>query len=177
MGSGMSASTAGRVVSIHLHPAAGGEAMVPVDAVVAEADKGLAGDRRYFARRSRSTGGPTRRQVTLIGRETLAAHAAALGGGPIPPGAARSNLETEGVDLASLVGCRVRVGTAVLEFVEPRTPCAKMDAVRPGLRERMAPPGQGVLARVVQSGVIRAGDAVEPVGESGDGTPAGGTRA
>ena len=64
-------------------------------------------------------------------------------------------------DLIAAVGRRVRVGTAVLEVVEARTPCAKMDAIAPGLRERMEPPGQGILARVVTSGTVRVGDVVE----------------
>jgi len=155
-------SVLGRVVSIHLHPAVGGTPMVSVAEVEAVAQRGLAGDRRYHGRKSRSTGLPTRRQVTLVGRETLAGHAQTLGIECIQPGHARSNLETEGIDLAAWVGKRLKVGAALLEVVECRTPCAKMDAVRPGLRLLMAAPGQGVLARVVESGAIRVGDAIVP---------------
>ena len=48
--------------------------------------KGIEGDTRYFARLSRHTGRPTRRQVTLMEREQIAEHAVALGMKLIAPG-------------------------------------------------------------------------------------------
>lgn len=154
----------GTIASLHLHAAVSGEPLETVGRIELVVDKGIRGDRRHFGRRSRSTGEPTRRQVTLIEREMLRRHAAALGLAGIAPGAARSNIETEGIDLAALVGRRVRVGTALLEIVGHRDPCAKMDTVAPGLRELMMPPCQGVLARVVETGEARVGDAVEVLG-------------
>ncbi len=145
---------------MHLHPAQGGAPLVSVTEVKAVAGKGLVGDRRYYGRRSRRTGQPGRRQVTLIEREVLAAHAARLGCGPIEPGQARANIETEGIDLSALVGKDLRVGTMRLEVVQHRDPCAKMDAMQPGLRALMEPPCQGVIAVVLESGEARVGDAV-----------------
>lgn len=87
----------GHVVSIHLHATTGRAPLRAVESVEAVTDKGLRGDARYFGRRSRSTGGPSRRQVTLIGREVLERHADVLGIPAIPPGVARSNIETLGV--------------------------------------------------------------------------------
>src|SRR5581483_10159072 len=94
----------GRVASLHLHPAEPGAALVPAASVEAVEAKGLVGDARYFGRMSRTTGPPTVRQVTLLERELLAEHAAGLGLQTIAPGAARSNIETEGIDLVALVG-------------------------------------------------------------------------
>ncbi|MFM8421955.1 MAG: MOSC domain-containing protein [Verrucomicrobiota bacterium] len=145
---------------MHLHPSKGGSPMVAVDEVTGVAGKGLVGDGRYYGRLSRRTGQPSRRQVTLIEREVLAAHAARLGCDAIGPGQARANVETEGIDLAGLVGRQLRVGTMLLEVVQHRDPCAKMDAVQPGLRALMEPPCQGVIAVVVESGEARVGDAV-----------------
>jgi MOSC domain-containing protein YiiM len=156
----VAAAVVGRLASLHLHPAKSGLPFLSVETVEAVADRGLRGDQRYFGRRRRGTKEPTLRQVTLIERETLARHARTLGIAELPPGSARSNLETEGIVLADWIGRRVRVGTALLEFVEPRMPCAKMDALHPGLRALMAPPAQGVLARVLESGVLRIGDAI-----------------
>jgi len=151
----------GRIASFHLHPAAGGASLTSADVIELEAERGIRGDQRYFGRKSRSTGGPSKRQVTVIEREVLQRHAAALGLAGIAPGVARSNIETEGIDLSASVGRRLRVGTAVLEVVEPREPCEKMEAIAPGLRALMAPPCQGIIARVIESGTARVGDAVE----------------
>lgn len=148
-----------RVASIHLHPPVGGQPMVTKDACEAVENRGIAGNRRYFAKK-RSNGDWSRRQVTLIEREQIADHAAALGLSGFAPGIVRSNLETQGIELVPLVGRRLEIGTAILEITGPRDPCAKMDAIAPGLRRRMEEDRQGVLARVVRSGTIRAGDPI-----------------
>ena len=124
-----------------------------MDVLHAVAGQGLVEDARYFNRGSR-------RQVTLIEREQVAEHAGALGVADFPAGAVRSNIETTGINLVALLGQRVEVGTAALDFYEPRTPCQQMDALCPGLRELMKERHQGVLAQVVRSGVIRVGDAI-----------------
>ncbi len=150
----------GRVASLHLHPAEPGAPLLAVEVVEAVQAKGLGGDTRYFGRLSRETGQPSRRQVSLIEREQLAEHAAALGLAGIAPGAARSNIETQGIDLVALVGREVEIGGAVLLVAAPRDPCAKMDAVCQGLRERMSGHRQGVLAEVLRSGPICVGDPI-----------------
>lgn len=159
--------TPGKVASLHLHPRKAGDPLVPVARIEAVEGKGFVGDRRYFGRLSRRTGKPSRRQVTLIEREVLAAHATRLGGPPIQPGEARANIETEGIELAAMVGRRLRVGSMLLEVTQHRDPCAKMDAVQPGLRALMEPPCQGVIAVVVESGEAKVGDPVTPVGCEG----------
>jgi MOSC domain-containing protein YiiM len=148
-----------RVASLHLHPLKGGQPLLAVESFEVAEQKGIVGDRRYFGRKGRD-GTPTRRQVSLIEREQIAEHAAVLGLEKIPPGAVRSNIETEGIELLQWVDRRIRIGTAVLEVAGPRDPCPKMDALALGLRERMLGNRQGVLARVVRSGVIRNGDAI-----------------
>lgn len=147
------AESFGRVASLHVHPAKARAPFVAVKALHLVAGKGIEEDPRYFNRGSR-------RQVTLMEREQIAEHAEALGAGEFPPGAVRSNIETTGINLVDLVGQRVQVGGAVLDFYEPRTPCQQMDDLCPGLRGLMEDGHTGVLARVVQSGVIRVGDAV-----------------
>jgi MOSC domain-containing protein YiiM len=122
--------------------------------------KGINGDQRYFGKRSRDTGEPARRQVSLIEREQIAEHAAALGLASIPPGAVRSNIETSGVNLVQLLGREIQIGEAVLFLYAPRDPCAKMDAICQGLRELMMENRQGVLAQVRRSGAIRTGDVI-----------------
>jgi len=151
----------GRVASLHLHPEKAGEPLRPIEAIELVEQKGIVGNGRYFGRIKKETNTPSRRQVSLIEREMIADHAAALGS--IDPGAVRSNIETQGIDPVSLVGRNVRIGTAELLLYETRTPCPKMDAIIEGLRERMEEGRQGVMAQVVKSGSIRIGDAIEPL--------------
>lgn len=154
----------GRVASLHLHPQAAGTPMLASEVFTLVAEKGIRENKRYFGRVN--YGKPSKRQVTLIEREVVQEHADALQHPGFEPGDVRSNIETTGVDLVSLIGRRVRVGEAVLEFVEARTPCHRMDALAQGLRALMENGRQGVIARVVRDGVVRVGDAIVP--EQGD---------
>lgn len=150
----------GTVASLHLHPAEPGQPFSTAEAIDVVAQKGIAGEPRYFDRASRSSGKASRRQVSLIEREQIAEHAAALGLQSIPPGAVRSNLETLGIDLVALIGKQVEIGDAILFVYEARTPCAKMDAICSGLRSRMENNRQGVLAEILKSGRIRVNDPI-----------------
>ena len=146
-------SDVGRIVSLHIHLGKGGELMVSADSLQLEARKGIVEDKRYF--------GKSKRQVTLIEREQLHAHADALGINGIGPGQARANIETSGINLHALLGREVQIGEAVLLLYEDRTPCYKMDAVCQGMRKLMENGKQGVLAQVMKSGVIKIGDTIQ----------------
>ena len=159
----MSSNGTGRVASLHLHPQKAGEPMRAVEQFEVIEQKGISGNPRKFGAISRSTGLPSKRQVTLIEREQIGEHAVALGLETIGPGAVRSNIETDGIDLVALVGRSIQIGEAVLFLYEPRTPCEKMDRICQGLRALMEHSKQGVLAQVVRGGVIRVGDAVRAV--------------
>jgi len=150
----------GRVASLHLHPESPGGPFRTVEAIHVVEAKGIEGNPRYFGRKNRE-GQPGKRQVTLIEREQIAGHAAALNRDAIAPGLVRSNIETTGIDLIALIGKQVEIGEAILSFYAPRDPCEKMDAVCQGLRERMLGNRQGVLAQVIKSGAIRVGDAIQ----------------
>lgn len=154
----------GRVASLHIHPSERSAPMTRAVSIEVVEGKGIVGNLRYFDRRSQRTGQPSKRQISLIEREQLAEHAAALGLEKIAPGAVRANIETEGVELISLIGQEIEVGSAVLLITEARTPCAKMDAICPGLRALMSLNRQGVLAKVIRSGRIQAGDPIRTAG-------------
>ena len=156
----MSSNGTGRVASLHLHPEKGGEPMRAVEQFEVVEQKGIRGNPRKFGAISRRTDQPSKRQVTLIEREQIGEHAAALGLETISPGAVRSNIETDGIDLVALVGRNVRIGDALLYLYEPRTPCEKMDRICEGLRALMENSKQGVLAQVIRSGTIRVGDVI-----------------
>ena len=151
-----------RVASLHLHPAEPGAPLQSVELIEVVAGKGIVRNGRYFDRVRRSTGEPSRRQVSLIAREQIGEHATSLGLETIPSGAVRANIETIGIELMELLGRDVTVGGAVLRFYEARMPCDKMDAICGGLKNLMENNRQGVLAEVVQSGTIRVGDEIRP---------------
>jgi hypothetical protein len=151
----------GRVASLHLHPANSGDPLEAVEAIDVVEGKGILHEPRYFGRISRKTGQPSLRQVSLIEREQIGEHAAVLGLKSIPPGAVRSNIETEGVNLVALVGSEIEIGQAILFVHEPRDPCSQMDTICQGLRELMMDNRQGVLATVVRSGKISVGDSIK----------------
>lgn len=135
----------GTIVALHIAPGKG----VPMQArqsVTAITGLGLEGD--WHARKE------SKRQVLLIDEETLTQFG-------LQRGRVRENITTRGIDLKSLErGTHLRVGEAILEITLPCAPCEFIDDIRPGLREKME--GQrGMLARVVQGGEIKIGDAVE----------------
>jgi MOSC domain-containing protein YiiM len=85
--------------------------------------------------------------------------------GPLAPGTFGDNLTTVGIDLnATYIGDRWRVGSAVLEVAQPRSPCFKL-AIRMGderFTEQFGEAGRlGVYLRIISGGEIEAGDSIE----------------
>ncbi|WP_167107577.1 MOSC domain-containing protein [Mycobacterium sp. DL592] len=139
-----------KVLAIHLAPGT----RLPVksvDAVAAEAGKGLVGDRYH---------GTRNRQVTIQSQEFLDQAAADLGYA-FDPGATRRNITVDTGEIPTRPGTRLRIGDTELEVVRVAAPCRLLDdSVGPGaaaaLRRRA-----GSACRVLTSGTIRVGDAVE----------------
>jgi MOSC domain-containing protein YiiM len=100
-------------------------------------------------------GNPPKREVLFVSAEHLESV-------DVEPGAIRENLTVEGADVQQWpIGQRVRVGDeAVFEITMVCDPCARMDALREGLRAELDGK-RGMLARVVESGEVAVGDSVE----------------
>jgi MOSC domain-containing protein YiiM len=97
---------------------------------------------------------PPRREVLFVSKE----HLDSVG---VDPGAIRENLTVDGDDVQSWpVGQHVRVGEALFEITMVCDPCRRMDELRQGLRAELDGK-RGMLARVVESGEVAVGDAVE----------------
>ncbi len=144
----------GEVVWIGVRPGPR-QAMLPVSKVEARQNVGLAGDHHT------NRGG--RRQVTLIQREHLDAVASILGLDAVAPELARRNIVVEGINLAALKDRRFRIGSAILEYSGLCHPCSRMEEnLGSGGYNAMRTHG-GILARVIQSGLIRVGDDVSPI--------------
>ena len=142
---------AGRVQWIGLRPARE-VPMQPVDSVHAETGGGLAGD-RYAS-------GSGKRGVTLIQAEHLPVIAALSGHVEVAPFTLRRNLLVSGIPLVALKGRRFRIGGVLLEGTADCDPCSRMEAaLGPGGYNAMRGMG-GLCARILEGGVIRAGDEV-----------------
>ncbi len=118
------------------------------------ADHGLAGDHKA----SRAGG---KRQVTLIQREHLDAVAKLLGRDVVDPALVRRNLAVSGINLLALHDERFRIGGVLFEGTGLCEPCSRMEEVL-GAGGYNAMRGHGgIIARVLEGGVIAVGDGVE----------------
>jgi MOSC domain-containing protein YiiM len=127
-----------------------------VPQVEAIAGYGLAGD--HYAS---TTDG--KRQVTLIQAEHLLAVAMMMGTTEVRPGDVRRNLLVSGLNLYALRERRFRIGPVLLEGSGPCEPCSRMEeALGTGGYNAMRGHG-GIVARILEGGVLRAGDDVRAV--------------
>jgi MOSC domain-containing protein YiiM len=98
----------------------------------------------------------SKRQILLVDRETLQAM-------DLAPGIIRENITTEGLAVNSLdIGQRLRIGDALLEVSIVCTPCDQLEKLRPGLRREIRG-RRGMLCRVLEGGIVRAGDRIEKI--------------
>lgn len=146
-----------RLSAIYISPTA---TVMPhrVSEVQARANRGLVGDRYYEGAGTFSGAEPQGpgREVTLIEDEVLAEL-------QLSAEEARRNLVTEGIRLNELVGRQFRVGEVLIEGVRLCPPCTHLDRVTgKQLLKPLADRG-GLRANVLSDGVIRAGDAFQPL--------------
>ena len=142
--------SAGRVEAIYISPASD-IAMRPVPSVVAEAGRGLIGDRYH---------GKKHRHVSVQVSEDLAA-AADVFGAPIAHDLTRRNITVSGLDLPTKPGTRITIGGVLMETVRIAAPCKLLDdgigaGARAALRSRA-----GTIFRLLASGPIAVGDRIE----------------
>jgi MOSC domain-containing protein YiiM len=120
--------------------------------VAALADRGLDGD--HYGR----SGG--KRQVTLIQAEHLAVVSALLGLAAMDPARLRRNIVVSGINLYALRGRSFRIGEAVFEGSGECAPCSRMEETLGAGGYNAVRGHGGITCRVVEGGIIRAGDAV-----------------
>lgn len=119
--------------------------MRPTASVEALAGVGLQGDMHAIE-------GSTR-QVLLIEIETLDAL-------NLLPAMVKENITTQGIALMSLKsGQRLRIGSAVLQITKKCNPCGCMEEIHVGMQDALRD-RRGMLARVLQGGIIRVGDTI-----------------
>jgi MOSC domain-containing protein YiiM len=171
------------VVSVNSKPAPGVH-KVPRDEVTLVANHGVDGDYhagefvRHRSRAAKTPDLPNQRQVHLMHSE-LFEEVAALGI-KVTPGDMGENITTRGLAILDLApGTRLHLGhAAVIEITGCRNPCAQLNAVDERLLAQVATKNDdgeiirkaGIMAIVVQGGVVRPGDAIRvevPVGATG----------
>lgn len=146
-----------KVVAIHIAP---GRRLPTrsVESVVAEARRGLVGDRYH---------GTRHRHVTIQSRELLDCGAEELGR-QIDSSATRRNITVDAGEIPSRPGDRLSIGEVELEVVRVAAPCRLLDDdIGPGaaaaLRRRA-----GSVCRLLTSGTIHVGDIVEVTAKSAE---------
>jgi MOSC domain-containing protein YiiM len=137
------------ITSIHLAPGTR-LPLKSVERVVAEAGKGLVGDRYH---------GTRHRHVSVQSAEELAEAAVTLGA-PVPADGTRRNLTLSHGRIPTRPGSRISIGEVELEVVRIAAPCRLLDDnLGPGgaaaLRRRA-----GSICRVLTGGEIVVGAAV-----------------
>lgn len=125
---------------------------MPVDALELVERKGIVGDLHFDER------GASRRQVLLLDVNTVSEEGWRTG-------TLREQVAVDFPALQSLEpGTLLKLGSAVVEITMDCTPCASMAGYvaeeSKSFVERMMG-RRGMLARVVRSGTVRAGDSVE----------------
>ena len=125
-----------------------------VNSVVAEARKGLVGDRYHGSRH---------RQVTLQSQEALDRAAEDLGHG-FDSGATRRNITVDAGEIPATPGTRITIGEAEFEVVRDAAPCRLLDDwIGPGAMKALRGRAGSAL-RVLRTGTIQVGDTVEITG-------------
>ena len=149
-----------RRVEAGRHPVTTAIWKTPVEGRVAVRGVNLDGDDQA----DRSVHGGPDKAVYAYSVEETRVWAAELGR-ELGPAAFGENLTTEGLDVSgAVVGERWRIGTTLLEIVQPRLPCYKL-ALRmddPHFVKRFAQASRpGAYLRIIEEGQLGAGDAVE----------------
>ena len=156
----MSEEWNGQVMAIQITSSAG-EKMVSIREVKAIAGKGLEGD-RYLSEKGKFSDKPgPARQLTLIELEAIEA-LQREDSIELSPLESRRNIVTRGVPLNHLVNRRFRLGDVVARGVKLCEPCEYLEEVTQkkvisGLTHR-----GGLRAEILQGGIIRVGDKIQP---------------
>ena len=138
------------VTAIHIAPATR-LPMRSVTSVEAEAGRGLVGDRYH---------GTRHRHVTVQSQAALDEAAGELGS-PIPASGTRRNVTISHGDVPGKPGARIRIGDVELEVVRRAAPCKLLDDQLGSGAKLALIRRAGSVFRVLTSGTIAVGDAVD----------------
>jgi len=157
----------------------------PAESLTLIAGLGVEGDAhagvtvKHRSRVARDPSQPNLRQLHLLHAEIF--EELAPQGFTLKPGDIGENVTTRGIDLLGLgTGTRLCLGTeAIVEITGLRNPCAQLDHFQSGLMAAMLGRDEagglvrksGVMAIVLQGGVLRAGDPIIVMAHGGPHRP------
>jgi MOSC domain-containing protein YiiM len=99
------------------------------------------------------------RQVSLLAIESI--HKMQKMGLDVDPGDFAENITTEWIDLVALpIGARLRIGETLLEITQIGKECHTRCAIYHQVGDCVMPK-EGVFAKVINDGVVAAGDSIE----------------
>ncbi|WP_136525649.1 MOSC domain-containing protein [Geomonas ferrireducens] len=138
----------GKVVAVNISTNKG-ERKTPVPEVTLREEHGIVGD---------GHAGDWHRQISLLAQESIAKMQAL--GLDVKEGDFAENITTEGVDLVSLpIGSKIELGETLLEVTQIGKECHTRCAIYYQAGDCVMPK-EGIFARVLKGGVVRAGDRV-----------------
>ena len=127
-----------------------GERKKPVEAVELRENHGIVGD---------GHAGDWHRQVSLLAQESIDKMRAM--GLDVSAGDFAENITTVGIDLVSLpIGSRLQIGGTLLEVTQIGKECHTRCAIYYQAGDCVMPK-EGIFAKVISGGVIRAGDGIK----------------
>ena len=132
-----------------------GTKKVPVTSVMIKENHGIIGDAHADS--------STQRQVSLLAIESI--DKMRDRGYDLQPGDFAENITTRGIDWTTLpVGTRIEVGNGVvLEMTQIGKECHAACAIRRQVGDCVMP-REGIFAKVIQGGEIKAGDVIKIAG-------------
>jgi MOSC domain-containing protein YiiM len=144
---------------LHIHTAARtGRSMVAHEERVASRAVGLEGD-RYALGMGKYSNSPDYREITLFEIEVI--HALKEDRGiDLMPADHRRNLTTQGIGLNHMIGKTLSIGEISVEVMRPCKPCRYLNLMSKKQISVALSDQAGVFARILTSGRIRIGDAI-----------------
>jgi MOSC domain-containing protein YiiM len=128
-----------------------GERKTPVPTVQLIPEHGIAGD---------AHAGDWHRQISLLAQESIDKMIAL--GLSVSAGDFAENITTSGIDLVSLpIGTRLSLGSTLIEVTQIGKECHNRCAIFYQAGDCVMPK-EGIFARVLQGGVVSAGDSIHP---------------
>ncbi len=122
----------------------------PVESACLRPEHGIEGD---------AHAGSWHRQVSLLAQESVD-RMSEMGVKGLKPGIFAENITTEGIELFSLpVGTCLKVGNALLEVTQIGKECHQHCQVYQQVGQCVMPL-EGIFARVIQAGEVKAGDEI-----------------
>jgi len=110
--------------------------------------------------------GTWHRQVSLLALESIETMRAK--GLNVHPGSFAENITTQGLELYTLpIGTRLRLGTALVEVTQIGKECHTKCAIYQAAGDCVMP-REGIFVRVLEPGIVRAGDPIEILDEGAE---------